>query len=135
MKNINSMEELREILDGLESRYYGLRGASEHDFECVERGYLDCSLDLWDERDCAYKEGVERLPGTSAIEVADCFDDDEIIRIFNMASWYATNHHGTGTVFLIADKYSEYGSDEDEVVLGHNGYGADIIATVSGLDS
>ena len=46
------------------------------------------------------------------------------------ASGYAHNHHGTDIVLLIADKCSEAGADEGEIVLGSNGCGADVVAIV-----
>mgnify|MGYP003398054788 CR=1 FL=1 len=34
-------------------------------------------------------------------------------------------------ILLVADNESEWGNDEDEIILGSNGYGADVIAIVN----
>ena len=128
MKIITTIAELMEALEG--TGYFGLRGASEHDLEVEDRGYLDCSLDLWDKRDCRYDEEAELLPGTSAINVSEYLDEEEIMAKYKKALGYATNHHGNNKVYLLNDKYAEYGDDDEEIVLGHGGYGADIVAVV-----
>ena len=129
MKKITSVEELIEILEN-NSGNFGLRGASEHDIEIADRGYLDCSLDTWGERDCPYDEDAEKLSGTSAIYVSNDLDTEEIVDRYQMAYGYAKNHHMTDTVYLISDSSYDWGIDENEIVLGHNGYGADVIAVI-----
>lgn len=128
MKKITTVAELMDELT--KSGYFGLRGASEHDIEIADRGYLDCSLDLFDRRDCDYDEDADLLSGTSAISVNDFMSEDELTARYNDALGYAQNHHGTNTVYLLSDDCKEYGEDENEVILGHNGYGADIVAIV-----
>lgn len=124
MKVITTMVELMEMLENTNG-YCGLRGASEHDLEVAERGYLDCSIDNWDG---SYDyENEELLSGTSAICVTEDMEENELLECYNRAKEYATF---TQVVYLISDSVSEYGYDEDEIVLGHNGYGADIIAEV-----
>ena len=62
-------------------------------------------------------------------------DKSEILKRFEMAKGYAKNHHGTNVVLLISDTTEDYeGADENEVILGHGGYGADVIAVVN-IDS
>lgn len=128
MKTITTIAELMEILNN--SKNYGLRGASEHDIEIADRGYLDCSLDIWDARDCDYDEDADKLNGTSAIYVSNELGEVEVINRYNMAQGYAKNHHMTNVVYLISDSSFEWGIDDNEIVLGHNGYGADVEAIV-----
>lgn len=133
MKTITTVEELMNELENGGYNYYGLRGASEHDLEILDSGrdYLDCSLDLWDERDCDLKDDVDCLNGTSAIFVDDYMSLDVLKDRYTTALGYATNHHGTQTVYLLGDKNGEYGDDEGEIVLGSNGCGADVLAIVN----
>lgn len=129
MKVITTMEELMEMIENTNG-YCGLRGASEHDIEIVGRGYLDCSYDLFDRRDCDFDEDCEQLKGTCGIGVTPYMGEDEILEMYENAKGYAVNHHGTDVVYLISDSSCEYGEDESEVILGHNGYGADVLAEV-----
>ena len=128
MKKITNIEELMNTLEG--SGYFGLRGASKHDIKVAKRGYLDCSLDLWDSRDCDYDEDAKVLNGTSAIGVNEYMDKSHIVKLYKEAKGYANNHHDTDVVYLLNDKRQEQGYDENEVVLGSNGYGADVVAIV-----
>lgn len=131
MKKITTIEELMEIINENKYNYYGLRGASEHDLEIMDRGYLDCSQDNWDERDCDWHDDAEMLQGTSCIGIDNVWlDQDQVKQAYETASGYAHNHHGTDIVLLIADKCSEAGADEGEIVLGNNGCGADVVAIV-----
>lgn len=133
MKTITTIEGLMSELESGNYNYYGLRGASEHDIEIGGRGYLDCSFNLvvdCNTRDCEYKKGVERLSGSSAIQVDSYIDEVENIKSYNEAKGYANNHHHTDIVYLLGDSDSEYGEDENEIILGHNGYGADVVAIV-----
>lgn len=137
MKKITNISELMEELENGHG-IFGFRGASEYDVEhraeFEERGYLDCSFDLWDSRDCEYIENTDRLNGTSAIFAAqggdNWLDEEDVKAAYDVALGYAHNHHFTDLVYLVKDDHSEYGEDEHEVVLGHNGYGADIVAIV-----
>lgn len=128
MREITTIEELMKVLEG--NGCFGLRGASDHDLEVADRGYLDCSLDLWDSRECDFEDGVETLNGTSALGVNEYMSADEVLERYKGALGYATIHHTTKTVYLLNDTHQEYGVDENEVVLGHDGYGADIVAIV-----
>lgn len=129
MKKITSVEELIEILEN-SSENFGLRGASEHDIEIANRGYLDCSLDTWDERDCPYDEDADKLSGTSAIYVSSDLDAEELAKRYQTAYNYAKYHHCTEVVYLVSDSSYDWGDDDNEIVLGHNGYGADVVAVV-----
>lgn len=130
---INSIDEIMSKLEG--NGYFAFRGASEHDIEVADRGYLDRSLDLWDSRGISYDDEAELLNGTSGIGINSYMDKSEILKRFEMAKGYAKNHHGTNVVLLISDSTEDYeGADEDEVILGHGGYGADVIAVVN-IDS
>lgn len=132
MKKITTIEELMEILESNEYCYYGLRGATDHDLEIMDRGYLDCSQDNWNERDCDWHDDAEMLNGTSCIGIDTVFgpERDDIEKAYETASGYAHNHHDTDIVLLIADGACESGADDGEWVLGSNGYGADVIAIV-----
>lgn len=124
MTTITTIEELMEVLESGRYNYYGLRGATNHDIENIERGYLECSYN-WE-----YGEKTdEQLDGTCAVSVGDFLSQKEIMRRYNRMGRY-TAQHGTNTVLLIADSNCEYGEDEDEVILGSNGYGADVVAIV-----
>lgn len=137
MREITTVAELMEEIENGHGAY-GFRGASEYDLEhraeFEERGYLDCSFDLWDSRDCDYVEDTARLNGTSAIFAGiggdTWIDENKVKAAYDAALGYAHNHHFTDVVYLVKDKNFEYGEDESEVVLGHNGYGADIVAIV-----
>lgn len=129
MKTITTFEELLETLENAEYNYYGLRGASEHDLEILDRGFLDRSQDNWNERDCEWHDGAEMLNGTSAIYVDEYMSATKLTRKYGMAAKYAANHHSTNTVLLIADNAMEWGDDEEEAVIG-DGCGADVVAIV-----
>ena len=64
---INSLDDIMSKLNG--NGYFAFRGASEHDIEVANRGYLDRSLDLWDSRGISYDEETELLNGTSGISI------------------------------------------------------------------
>ena len=126
MKTITTLEELREEIESGKYNYYGLRGATEHDLTCLDRGYLDCSLDNFDDNYSEYDESVETLNGTSAIFVSADTDLEERYTIVKNIYLYETK-----TALLIADNNSEWGDDEDEIVLGGDGYGANVVAIVA----
>lgn len=122
MKTITTISELMAELESGEYNYYGLRGATEHDVEVADRGYLDCSYDADDD------VVVGDLNGTCGLNVHEYNSESELMERYNRAlKIYAWK---TKTVYLIADKNCEYGVDEDEVILGGNGYGADVVAIV-----
>lgn len=77
MKKITTIDELMEVLESNEYNYYGLRGASEHDLEIMDRGYLDCSQDNWNERDCDWHDDAEMLQGTSCIGIDNVWLDQD----------------------------------------------------------
>lgn len=130
MKTITTIEELMKTIK--ENGNCGLRGASEHDLQLINDGYnyLDCSQDLYNERDCDYDENASYLPGTSAISaviVWDVDDEDDIANIterLSEAKGYAGYHHQTDVVLLITGDDERYGVDPNEVVLGYQ-YGDD----------
>lgn len=124
MKKITSIKELLEALESGNYNYYGLRMTTDHDEELISKGaeYLDPSLDAFEGSET---EG-EALSGTSALGVHDFMSECELEnRLKDLKTYYAGHR-----IILIADSRQEYGTDFDEVVLGHNGYGADIVAEV-----
>lgn len=124
MRKITTLEELMETIENT-YRHCGLRGASNADLENLERGYLDCSYD-WVDNSCT----GEQLNGTCAIGVNEWLSEAEVAERYNRAMEMYAATFGTNAVLLIADDTQEYGEDENEVILGSNGYGADVIAIV-----
>lgn len=122
MREITSINELMEELESGNYNYYGLRGAHDSDLEKLDRGYLDRSY--WWERDTPTDE---LLDGTCALGVSDSLTEEQVEERYTTArDIYAES----GVVLLIADSRQEYGADADEVILGSNGYGADVVAVV-----
>ena len=116
MKTIKVSEIIKELEKG-EYSYYGLRVATEHDVEIMDRGYLDPSYD-WIDGEITENE----LSGTCAIGITE--DCDLLARI------ELTKKYVGAQLLLIADNNCEYGNDEDEIILGRDGFGADVIAIV-----
>jgi hypothetical protein len=121
MKELN----IKQIMGELESgnyNYYGLRNATEHDLELINSGrtYLDCSHNWVDNEDTE-----EKLEGSCAVYVSEYMSAKEITARYNQV----LNNYFGNTILLIADNTSEWGNDENEIVLG-NGWGADIIGIV-----
>ncbi len=145
MKTIASVEELiNTITDEIENKkgsyYFALRGATKHDIDLIAAGrdYLDCSCDDWDDRDgCEYTES--KLDGTSGVRVSndymwddEYYDTDKMAEAYKAAMFYAKEYNSTNTVLLIGDKCCpRSGEDSNEVVLGSNGCGADVVASVN----
>ena len=121
MKKITSLSELMQEIENC-TCYCGLRNASEEDLQNIEREYLDCSHN-WDDN----TPTDEILSGTCAIGVNDYMTEEKITEIYNFVKKVYQN---TGTILLISDKRQEYGNDDGEVILGHDGYGADVLAIV-----
>ena len=122
VKIITTIAELQEELESGKYNYYGLRGAYKDDMNNLNRGYLDCSS-VWEDGD--YLD--EKLNGTCAVGVNEYLSKNELYQRYDMAlSMYSR----TGDVLLIADNNEDYGVDENEVILGNNGYGADVVAIV-----
>lgn len=120
-KIIKTIEEIRELLG--KENYCGFRNLTDADIERIESGetYLECSH-VWEDGEML----DELLPGTSAIYVSDDMEDAEIIN-----RYYHTLNIYSGTVIaLIGDRYSEWGNDENEIIIGANGYGANVLAIV-----
>lgn len=116
MKKMN-LEQVMEMMEQ-ETGYYGFRGTSKEDLKILENGeYLNASFNLWDGRDCDYKEDADRLNGTSAICITEYMDMNELKKQYDCAKGYADNHHGTGTVLFVYGDYSESGDDDKEIVL------------------
>lgn len=122
MREITSINELMAELKSGNYNYYGLRGAHDSDLDKLDRGYLDRSY--WWDRDTPTDE---QLNGTCALDVHDALTAQQIMDRYTTAhDIYAES----GVVLLIADSRQEYGADADEVILGSNGYGADVVAIV-----
>lgn len=122
MKKITSIYELRQEIESGNYNYYGIRNVTENDLTNFERGYLDCSADFVDGEPTG-----EILPGTCAIGVCEYMSDEEITEICEFVKRFYPN---TGIIVLVADSREEYGNDDGEVILGHDGYGADVISTI-----
>lgn len=118
MKANQILEELKKE----KFNYYGLRMASQSDLDNLERGYLDRSYDWYDGESTG-----EQLEGTCAIEVNQDMDNKQIEEIIERLQMYATE---TSVILLVADSRSEYGNDDGEIILGHDGFGADIVAVI-----
>ena len=127
MKKITTIEELMEILESGEYNYYGLRGATPENLDQIERGYLDCSFDF------DHEQGVpsdEYLDGTCGLEVSDRLPEKTIMLMYRNAIEMYCSAHGTDTVLLIAGDRSEWGEDDDEIIIRNCGRGADVVAIV-----
>lgn len=123
MKKITTIEELIAEIESGSYSYYGLRGASRQDLANAEsRGYLDPSHEWIDN-----VRSDELLNGTCALGIDECMSVRTIMDRYERA---AKMYSKIGTVLLIADKAQEYGNDEDEVILGSDGFGADVVALV-----
>ena len=122
MREITSISELMAELESGNYNYYGLRGAYDTDLDKLDRGYLDRSY-IWEDGE----QTEEQLSGTCALGVCDNLTEQQIMdRYATARNRYSEN----GTVLLIADKNQEYGNDENEVILGGMGCGADVVAIV-----
>ena len=120
---ITSIDELLDILESGKYNYYGLRGAHPEDMQYLDRGYLEPSY-VWE--DNSSTEDV--LPGTSAVGISDSLSEAEIMNRYNMCK--TVYNFGADTVLLLGSSQMDYGEDDNEVILGDNGYGADVIAIV-----
>lgn len=119
---ITTVSELIDTMMVHDYNYYGLRGAYPEDMNDISRGYLDCSS-VWEDGD--YFD--EKLNGTCAVGINEDLSESELIRRYNTA---LNVYSRTGDVLLIADYNETYGDDENEVILGNHGYGADVVAIV-----
>lgn len=123
MREITSMNELMAELESCNYNYYGLRGAYQSDIDAANtNGYLNTSY-VWEDGE----QTDEQLGGTCALEVNEYLTAQQIMDRYERA---LAMYSEIGTVLLIADKNQEYGNDENEVILGSNGYGADVVAIV-----
>lgn len=125
MMTITSISELMSIIEEGKYNYYGIRGASESDMENLDRGYLDCSYD-WDDNEST----GEQLGGTCALGINEYTSEEKAEKICKRALNMYAKCNRTNTVLLIADNGQEYGNDDGEVILGSNGFGADVIAII-----
>jgi len=123
MKAITTIEELMQELESHKYNYYGLRGSSAEELEKVNDGYLKECSSVWEDG----TPTDEKLNGTCAVGVFDELPKSEIMSRYNTAK---NRYSVDGTVLLIADSEQEYGNDENETILGHDGYGADVVAVV-----
>lgn len=122
MKEFTTIEQVISELESGNYSYYGFRNATEHDIEIIESGrnYLDVSHDWIDGEDTG-----EELNGSCAVFVSEEMSTDEITARYNQA----LNGYFGDTVILIADNRSEWGNDDNEIILG-NGCGADVIGII-----
>ena len=126
MMTITSINELMSIIEEGKYNYYGIRGASESDMVNLGRGYLDCSYD-WNDNEST----GEQLGGTCALGINEYTSEEKAAKICKRALNMYAKRNGTNTVLLIADNGQEYGNDDGEVILGSNGFGADVIAIIN----
>ena len=127
IKTITTIDELIEILESGEYRYYGLRGATPENIEQMGRGYLDCSFDF------DHENGVpseDYLNGTCALEINEGLPPSTIKLMYKNALNMYCAAHGTDTVLLVAGHDSEWGEDDDEIIIRNGQRGADVIAIV-----
>ncbi len=123
MKEYANIKDLMAEIEKSNFGYYGFRNTTEKDIEIIESGrdYLDVSHD-WIDNVCTEDE----LSGTSAIYIDSEMNPEEIkSRYEQCLQCYCGN-----TIILIADNAAEWGEDENEVLLGSNGYGAYVIGYV-----
>lgn len=128
MKEFTTIEQIMEELESVNYGYYGFRSANEHDLEIIESGrnYLDVSH-VWVDGD----DTGEELSGSCAIYIDECMDNAQIKDRYKQCySYYQMLPNSKRVILLIADKNSEWGTDENEIILGSNGCGADIIGIV-----
>ncbi len=129
MRVFKTAEEILHEIEKGQYNYYGLRSLTDRDIKALnsDRTYLDVSH-VWE-------DGVdtgEDLPGTCAVYISDDMDETEIEYRYNRC--YHTYQHLTEygrVIALIADDRSEWGNDENEIILGSSGCGADIIGIVN----
>lgn len=121
MIKVKTIEEIRELME--KENYCGFRNLTEADIERIESGetYLECSHD-WDDGEML----EELLPGTSAVYADSDMEDEEIIDRYNQA----LNCYYGEVIALIGDRTSEWGNDENEIIIGADGYGANVLAIV-----
>lgn len=121
--NVADIAEVANILEKSEYNYYGFRNATNRDLKAVNsgRGYLDPSYE-WVDNEIT----DTLLGGTSAIFISSDMSEDELYRRYMQC----LNGYKGDTVLLIADSDSEWGEDDNEIILGHSGYGADFICFV-----
>lgn len=123
MKEYTNIEQLMSELEEGKFNYFALRNATEHDLKILESGrdYLDSSHNWIDNVDTE-----EELGGSCGICITEYMKESEILNRFNRC----LNIYEGNTILLIADNLQEYGEDEDEVILGSNGYGANVLGYV-----
>lgn len=121
VKTIKTIEEIRELLE--KENYCGFRNLTDSDIERIESGeaYLECSHE-WNDGEML----DELLPGTCAVYVDGDMENDEIINRYNQA----LNCYEGSIIALIGDRESEWGNDENEIIIGSGGYGANVLAIV-----
>jgi hypothetical protein len=124
MREITTVEELMKEIEHGNYNYYGLRKATDHDIELINAGrtYLDVSYDAFDNE----TSFDSPLNGTCAIAVYDSMNKSELRKRYEQVD----NVYFGDTILLIADDDCEYGNDDNEVILGSNGCGADVVAVV-----
>jgi len=115
MTNAERIEAIKKAMT--EYQHIGIRGLSGVNYDKKYRAnqIMKKSFDMWD-RDYTYSSAAKYLRGTSAIDVNDLMDDDEILFAIGRAQTYSDK------LCLVAGKFAEYGDDSREVVLA-NGWG------------
>ena len=123
LNNLTSVEEIMDVLESGKYNYYGFRNATDHDIKLINKGqeYLDPSFDWTDN-----VRSKNKLDGTSAIEITEYMSDADIQKKYKQT----LNGYTGNTILLIGDKHGTYGEDDGEIILGSNGYGADVIALI-----
>lgn len=127
MKSINNVEQVIKEIENSVYNCYAIRNATDHDLEIIKKGnreYLDASYDAFD--DGTQNNTPKKLNGTCGIYIDEDMTTKEIIKRYNQC---IENYCGS-TILLIADDDSEWGNDENEIILGSNGYGAYVLAIV-----
>lgn len=121
MLKITSIEEIRELIE--KENYCGFRNLTDKDLKTIESGrdYLDPSH-VWEDGEML----EETLSGTCAVYIDTDMYDEEIEERYNQAK----DGYMGSVIALIGDKNSEWGEDENEIILGGNGYGANILSIV-----
>lgn len=124
MKTITTIEELMSELESGKYNYYGLRNATGHDLELIKSGreYLDCSFDFIDGT-----KTENQLNGTCAIGIDEFMSERDIIKSYEHTRAYYSGK----TIILVGDRYAARGEDDCEIIIGGNGYGANVIAFVN----
>ena len=113
-----SLDIIKSTLD--KYPYVGIRGLNgiNTNKKYRKNQIIKKSYDLWDDRGIEYNSTIDFLGGTSAIEINNDMDDKDITQTINKALQYSDNNK----ICLVVGKYSQYGADQNEIVIS-NGWG------------